>query len=121
MALKHKVRGGVIGFIGYMLSPLSWWNDMFINIPLAVAFAWLVSLIYAPAFKLAVFVGYWLTNIVGLVLLQKGAHEAITNTVHKYSRKELLKDLCFSLLYTLLIFVLVRWKVLQPLPNYFSR
>ena len=27
-----------------MLSPLSWWNDLFVNVPLALVFAWLVSL-----------------------------------------------------------------------------
>jgi len=27
--------------IGFMLSPLSWWNDAFVNIPLAIGFGWL--------------------------------------------------------------------------------
>ena len=37
---KRKVCGGTLAFIGYMLSPLSWWNDLFVNWPLALAFAW---------------------------------------------------------------------------------
>ena len=29
-----------------MLSPLSWWNDLFFNFPIAYAFGWVVNLIY---------------------------------------------------------------------------
>ena len=29
----RRVAGGFLGFIGYMLSPLSWWNDLFVNVP----------------------------------------------------------------------------------------
>jgi hypothetical protein len=36
-----------------MLSPLSWWNDLFVNLPLALVFAWLVGLFYKPAFEIA--------------------------------------------------------------------
>jgi membrane protein implicated in regulation of membrane protease activity len=43
MAWKRKVTGGVLAFAGFMLSPLSWWNDLFVNVPLALVFAWLVS------------------------------------------------------------------------------
>jgi len=39
MSWKRKVQGGMLGFIGFMLSPLSWWNDAFVNLPLALAFA----------------------------------------------------------------------------------
>ena len=46
-----------------MLSPLSWWNDLFVNVPLALAFAWIVSFFYKPAFEICVIVGYWLSNI----------------------------------------------------------
>jgi hypothetical protein len=44
MSWKRKSYGGVLGFIGFMLSPLSWWNDLFVNVPLAPAFAWTISL-----------------------------------------------------------------------------
>ena len=103
-----------------MLSPLSWWNDLFVNVPLALAFAWVVSLVYPAAFQASVLVGYWLTNIVGLVLLHKGAQDLLTADPVRYTRKALVFDLCFSLIYTLLIYALVHWKVLQPLPGYFS-
>src|SRR5262249_26236206 len=62
---KRKAQGGVLAFIGFMLSPLSWWNDLFVNVPLAVGFAWLVAFFYRPAFESAVIIGYWLTNLIG--------------------------------------------------------
>ena len=38
MNWNRKMSGGVMAFIGFMLSPLSWWNDLFVNVPLAVGF-----------------------------------------------------------------------------------
>jgi len=38
MAWKRKVTGGILGLVGFMLSPLSWWNDLFVNVPLALVF-----------------------------------------------------------------------------------
>ncbi len=108
-------------FIGYMLSPLSWWNDLFVNVPLAVAFAWIISVFYKPAFGPGVVVGYWLTNVLGFVLMQKGAQQALAKAERKYTRRDLLKDLGISLLYTLLIILLIRLGVLKPLDSYLSR
>ena len=108
----------MVGFIGYMLSPLSWWNDLFVNVPLALAFAWIISLFWRPGFRLSFVAGYWLTNVVGLVLLQKGAKTAVTGAPSPYSRRALVKDLVVSLLYTLLILALVKYGVFKPLPDY---
>ncbi len=38
-----KLRGSVIVGIGYMLSPLSWWNDLVFNLPIALAVGYAVS------------------------------------------------------------------------------
>jgi hypothetical protein len=117
---KRKTGGGVLAFIGYMLSPLSWWNDAFVNIPIAWVFAWLVSLFYKPAFAFSLVIGYWLTNVAGFVLLHKGAQKILTATGKKYARRELLKDIGISLVYTLLIVVLVKYKVIAPFGDYFK-
>ena len=61
--------GSFVALVGYMLSPLSWWNDLFVNVPLALVFAWLVSAFYKPAFTSSLVVGYWLTNVIGFILL----------------------------------------------------
>ena len=121
MAWKRKVMGSVVALIGYMLSPLSWWNDMFVNVPLALAFAWVVSLFYKPAFTASLVLGYWLTNVLGFVLMHKGAQQVLAKEEAKYTSRELAKDLVVSLLYTLIIVVLVKVGVLKPIQNYFAR
>jgi hypothetical protein len=121
MNWKRKMSGGVMTFIGFMLSPLSWWNDLFVNVPLAVGFAWLVSLFYKPAFAASVIVGYWLTNVLGFVLMHKGGQKLLSSKeIGTYSRRQLCQDALISLLYTLLILLLVRLKILQPIKDCFS-
>jgi hypothetical protein len=116
---KRKFRGGLLGFIGFMLSPLSWWNDAFVNLPLALAFAWSVSFFYRPAFGCALIAGYWLTNVLGLILMQKGAGQILSKEGSKpYTRRDLLRDSLISVLYTLLILMLLKLKIMQPLTGY---
>jgi hypothetical protein len=104
-----------------LLSPLSWWNDLFINVPLALAFAWVVSFFYRPLFEPCLIVGYWLTNLLGFVLMHKGAQTALSENRQPYSRRDLLRDLGISLLYTALILVLIKIGVLKPIENYFPK
>jgi len=117
MGHKRKLSGGFLIIAGYLLSPLSWWNDIYLNIPLSYAFAWFVGLLYAPAF-LAAFIGfYWLTNAAGLVLMHKGAGRVLRKRTVPYSRKDLLIDLALSIGYTILIIILVRLNVIGPAPT----
>ncbi len=122
MSWKRKAGGGLLGFVGFMLSPLSWWNDLFVNVPLAVGVAWVVAWFHPPAFRVAAVVAYWLTNVLGFVLLHQGARQMMGPTDRKISRRrELLIDLGVSLAYTALILLLIQWKVLQPVGDYFRR
>ena len=120
MALKRKVTGGVLAFVGYMLSPLSWWNDAYVNLPLALAFAWIIGLFYKPAFGASLVIGYWLTNVLGFVLMHKGAEKVLSEKNKAYSRRELIRDVGISLLYTALIVALLKLKILKPIENYFT-
>ncbi|MGD0263107.1 MAG: hypothetical protein ABSD29_25355 [Verrucomicrobiota bacterium] len=120
MAWKRKVTGGVLASIGFMLSPLSWWNDLFVNVPLALAFAWVVSWFYKPAFAVSLVVGYWLTNVLGFILMHKGAQQVLSEKPGRYSRRDLLRDVGISLLYTVLIVVLVKFGILKPIQSYFK-
>jgi hypothetical protein len=128
MAWKRKITGGILGVIGFMLSPLSWWNDAVVNLPLALIFAYGVGIFYKPAaekgsaaFDAMVILGYWLTNIIGFVLLHKGAKQVLSNQESRYSRRELAKDVGISLIYTGLIVVLIKVGVLQPIQDYFTK
>lgn len=31
---RFRLRGSTVAFAGYLLSPLSWWNDLFVKMPL---------------------------------------------------------------------------------------
>ena len=121
MAWKRRVVGSVVALVGYMLSPLSWWNDMFVNVPLALVFAWVVSLFYKPAFTSSLVLGYWLTNVLGFILLHKGTQQALLKEPGKYSRRDLLRDVGISLVYTVVIVALVKFGVLKPIQNYFAK
>jgi hypothetical protein len=114
MSWQTKTKGGILAFVGFMLSPLSWWNDAFVNLPLALAFGWLVALAYKPAFEPAVVVGYWLTNVLGFVLMHKGGQNILSPVEGKYSRRDLFRDVLVSLAYTLLIVALLKSGILQP-------
>jgi hypothetical protein len=121
MSRKRKIQGGALGLIGFLLSPLSWWNDAFINLPLAVGFGWLVALVYPSGFVAAVIVGYWLTNVLGFVLMHKGAAKILSEERRKpYSMREFARDLAISILYTLVIVLLIKLKILQPITDYFA-
>jgi hypothetical protein len=114
---KRKVSGGTLAFIGYLLSPLSWWNDLFVNWPLALAFAWVIGWFYKPAFTASLILGYWLTNILGFVLMQKGGAKILGEQNIPYSWKRLCRDLAISILYTLLIVALAKAGVIGPVQD----
>src|SRR5262245_33585127 len=71
-----RLAGIAILLVGWMLSPLSWWNDIFINMPIAIAFGYIVALFVPPWFKAGVIVGYALTNVLGFVLMSAGSSVA---------------------------------------------
>ncbi|TAL04013.1 MAG: hypothetical protein EPO07_05470 [Verrucomicrobia bacterium] len=124
MALTRKITGGLLAVVGFMLSPLSWWNDAFVNLPLALAFAWLASSVCAKSWKEAVFdvavvVGYWLTNVLGFILLHRGARQMLAKPDAPALKNPLKKDLLVSLGYTALIVVLIKLGVLKPIEGYF--
>src|SRR5947207_15183236 len=108
------MSGCLLSFVGFMLSPLSWWNDLFVNIPLALAFGSIVAWFYKPAFEIAVIVGYWLTNVLGFVLMQKGAQKIVSDDTGTYTWRNLWRDVGFSLAYTALIVVLLKLHLLKP-------
>ena len=121
MNWRQKINGSILATIGFILSPLSWWNDLVVNIPLALVFAWTVSAFYKPAFETSLIVGYWLTNVLGFVLMHKGAEKLITKKSRPYKRRRLLIDALVSVLYTALLVLLLKLKIIAPLAEYFPK
>jgi hypothetical protein len=119
--VSHRLRGGIVATVGYLLSPLSWWNDLFINIPLAYLFASLVSLASRRLFAPGMVVGYWLTNVIGLFMLHRGGTDLLAKSGAKPRRKSIWADLAIGTGYTALIAVLVFSGILKPPAHLFRQ
>jgi hypothetical protein len=116
-----RLRGGVVAVIGYLLSPLSWWNDLFVNVPLAYLFASLASLVSGRLFAPGMIVGYWLTNIIGLFMLHRGGSELLAQPGSPSRRKRIWIDVAIGTGYTALIAVLAFSGILKPPPQLLRR
>ncbi len=115
--MNKKIYGGILGTIGFLLSPLSWWNDLFVNFPIAYVFACAANFIHKGIFLGSFVVFYWLTNVLGFVLMQKGMEEMLKGGGKKrYSAKDLSRDVLLSSVYTLLIVILVKIGIIKPIP-----
>jgi mannose/fructose/N-acetylgalactosamine-specific phosphotransferase system component IIC len=107
------VKGGILAIVGWILSPLTWWNDLLVNIPIAYGFGCLFSLISESLFLPFMVVGYWFTNILGLFLLHKGVITAVSKGGRRYGKKDLLKDLAIAVGYTAVIVTLIQLNILR--------
>ncbi|AFZ08945.1 hypothetical protein Osc7112_4655 [Oscillatoria nigro-viridis PCC 7112] len=115
-----KIRGGLLLGIGYLLSPLCWWNDIFFNLPIAYAFGYICSWLSPDLLFPCTIVGYWLSNIVGILLMQLGTLDVFTDKPkEKNLKKELLTGLVSSTAFTLVIVALIHFNVLDT-PDLFS-
>jgi uncharacterized membrane protein len=106
--LKRRIKGGIFVTIGYLLSPLSFWNDAFINIPIAYVIGFLFGLLSSSLFLPFMIIGYWITNIVGLVLMHVWAPEVLSKTEGRNKKKFFFKYFIISIIYTLLIIILLK-------------
>jgi large-conductance mechanosensitive channel len=118
--LLPKIRGGFFLVIGYLLSPLSWWNDLVFNLPIAYAFGYVCSLFAPQLLMPCVIIGYWLSNIIGILLMQAGAIDVLQKKSQERNvKKELLTGLVSSTIYTFLILALIQFHIIET-PNLFS-
>jgi hypothetical protein len=126
MNLTHKestvnrmlpfIKRATIGIVGFLLSPLSWWNDVVVNFPLAFGFAWvtgrlinLFTVVHSWLFVGLFTFGYFLTNLTGFLML----HFSIFHM--KNGRKFSIKKQVFvSLFYTLVIIIFFGLDICNP-------
>lgn len=108
----RRLWGGTLVVVGYLLSPLCWWNDLVINLPLALGFGYLASRPFPETLVAMTAVGYWLTNVVGFVLMQQGAATALQKD-GQGSRQSLRNGLITSTVYTVAIAALIQLHLLE--------
>ena len=114
-----KLKSGLLIGIGYMLSPLSWWNDLFFNLPIAYLFGYAVSWMNGDWFLPATIAGYWISNVLGILMMQFGTTDILFEDRPRQLKKDLLIGIGSSTLYTLVILGLVYFHVLE-LPSFLT-
>lgn len=114
VVVLKKLRGGVLLIIGYLLSPLSFWNDLFFNLPIAYFFGYVCSLFSPNLLLPCSIVGYWLSNVAGILLMQVGAVDVFQEQAKERNlKKDILMGLASSVAYTLVILVLIQFKIIH--------
>jgi Zn-dependent protease with chaperone function len=109
-----KLRGGFFIVLGYLLSPLCWWNDLLFNLPIAYSFGYLCSFLSPKLLFPCTIIGYWLSNIIGILMMQFGSGDIFqTEPKERNLKKELFNTLVSSTVYTLVIMFLIQFKVID--------
>lgn len=118
--MLKKLRGGFFLVIGYLLSPLCWWNDLFFNLPIAYFFGYVCSWFSPNLLLPCSIVGYWVSNIAGILLMQFGTVDIFQEQPKERNfKKELMTGLVSSTIYTVAILALIQLKILDA-PVLFS-
>ena len=116
-----KIGGGLLFAIGWLLSPLCWWNDLIFNLPVAYGVGYLCHWIAADWFLPGTILGYWLSNLLGILLMQMGAIAVFQAPAQERNLKqELFFGVVSSSLFTVGILLLIHFQILE-LPALFAR
>ncbi|MEM6253357.1 MAG: hypothetical protein AAF821_10580 [Cyanobacteria bacterium P01_D01_bin.156] len=113
MNLLKNLRGGALMGVGYMLSPLSWWNDLFFNLPIALVFGYGVSWFNPHWFLPSTVVGYWLSNVIGMVMMQFGAIDIFLPDTQRNLVRDSLIGCGGATLYTVVVAALIYFHILD--------
>jgi len=108
-----SVRAVVLIVVGWILSPLTFWNDALVNIPIAYVCASAVALFGQQLFLPALIVSYWMTNLVGLVMMGKGIDRLISR--ERSGRHPVIVSLATTLVYTLVVVGLFFCGIIKPI------
>lgn len=108
-----KLTNRIAFLIGWLLSPFSFWNDAFINIPISYLSANLIIKFVRVDFLMAMLVSYWISNILGIAIMFYSGRQIIK------TRKDLIREIViFALtivIYSEIIVVINKFGVLKPL------
>lgn len=114
---SRRIMNAVIAVFGFILSPLSWWNDLVINVPLAYLFSWPFAAIDERLFVPGFILGYWLTNLLGFVMLHLGSVGFLKKQRDQYDFKS---GFLVSLIYTAVILAIVMLGWIEPPSHYLN-
>jgi hypothetical protein len=112
---KQRLFDVLLVTTGFILSPLTWWNDLIVNIPLAYLFSIPFSFLHDSLFLPSFVIGYWLTNLLGFLLMHWGGESLF---FQKNRTLDIRHSLLISLLYSMIIICLVLLGWLAPPTEY---
>jgi len=107
-----KFISRLVFIVGWLLSPFTFWNDLFINIPVAYFVASLLYRFMHSDFSLLVVICYWASNAIGILMMYVSG-----KNIFKEGRsvlKELTILLAAIVAYSLVLAVLARLGMLKP-------
>ena len=99
-------------FIGWILSPFTFWNDSFVNIPISYLCASLFIKIFPANFLITVIVFYWLSNVLGLLIMYISGKGVIAERGGVV--KGALDLILTSLVYSIILVVIYKFGILKP-------
>ena len=91
-------------FLGWLLSPLTSWNDAFVNIPLAYILSIAAVKVFRTDFVITLLGAYWFTNILGIAMMVVSGQSIFRDKAHR--ARELAVILGTVIVYSLLMIVI---------------
>ncbi len=112
--MSKKMIGGILVFLGFMMSPLCWWNDLIFNLPIAYGFGFVFGKLSEDFFFPGSVLGYWLSNLVGILLMQYGAMNVVESSAPERNiKKDLAMGIVSSTAFTVVMVALVQSNVID--------
>lgn len=106
------VLGAAVFTVGFILSPLTWWNDLVVNLPIAWVLA---SLLPDTWFKPAFIASYWVTNIAGFLMMYSSRNIVRRRPPEPVSLKTICNLLLVTTIFTLLFLLLMTVGIIRPI------
>lgn len=82
--MYKRISQAMVLFIGWVLSPFTWWNDAFVNMPISYIVANIIYYMTGIRFRLLVIGLYWATNLIGVILMYIGGKSIVANSRRKF-------------------------------------
>lgn len=103
----------LVFFVGWMLSPFTFWNDAFVNIPLAYLCANIFVRIWRSDFLIAMVAFYWISNGLGILMMYISGKSIFTDKGSVV--RELFKLVITLAIYSMALVLLYKAGILKPL------
>ena len=112
MNIKNILYKAVF-FLGWVLSPLTFWNDAFVNLPLSYLMANVIIKFIPFNFLITVLVSYWVTNILGVMMMVLSGVKIFK--AGKTAAQVFLELFLTVALYSFVLIILNHFGILRPM------